>query len=60
LGQTGQGIQAADLASGTASDIAKQSLYARSQSNDIHRQAVSDLTKAAEDIFSSFGMDIPV
>jgi hypothetical protein len=46
LGQTGQGIQSAGLASGTASDMGKQSLYSRQVSDEMHRQAVGDYAKA--------------
>ena len=60
LGQTGQGIQSAGLASGTAQALGRQALAGRQQSNEIHRQAVNDITSAVEDIFSGFVLDIPV
>jgi hypothetical protein len=60
LGQTGQAIQGGAAAGRTAGELGQQALYSRGQSNQIHRQAVGDITSAVEDLFSSFGMDIPV
>jgi hypothetical protein len=46
LGETGQGLQGAGLAEGAASDLGRQALYSREVSDQLHRQAVGDYTKA--------------
>jgi hypothetical protein len=48
LGETSEGLKAAGLATDAASNLANLSMKSRVDSNDIHRQAVSDITSGIE------------
>lgn len=60
LGQTGQGLEGAGLATGAASDLAKQSLYSRGLSEDIHQKHVNQISGGLEDtltgVFKALGI----
>ena len=59
LGETGEGLKAAGLATEAATNIADESRKSRVDSNDIHRQAVSDISGGIEStlagIMDAFG-----
>ena len=55
LGQSGQGIQAGSLASGTAEAMGRQNLYSRQVSDQMHRQAVDDYSKAFGSLMGALG-----
>ena len=60
LGQTGQGLQAGNLASGTAQELGREALASRGQSYDIHKQSTGAILGGLEDtltgVFKALGI----